>query len=195
MRPLAILALLCVALACGCSQRAEPPGFYGIPYGDARRIVLMVDRSGSMDDMLDYVKPELRRAVADLAEDQEFCVIFFSADLAIEPDGGMAKATAASKAKALALIDAAKPGGEGDVARALRCAFAMQPDAIYILSDGFGDDIVPLARQLNADCKVRLDTICPGVYDADKFMREISRDSGGTYRWIDDDELLRRSKP
>ena len=52
-------------------------GFFGAG-GEARKIVYVVDRSGSMTDSIDYVKFELKRSIGELGEEKEFHVIFYS---------------------------------------------------------------------------------------------------------------------
>ncbi|MCX5685403.1 MAG: hypothetical protein NT049_17235, partial [Planctomycetota bacterium] len=61
------------------------PNFFGVPIGKPpRKIVFILDRSGSMTDSIDFVKHELKRCVGCLADSDRFHIIFFSSGPPVE---------------------------------------------------------------------------------------------------------------
>lgn len=126
----------------------DSPGFasfYGMG-GNAKRIVYLIDASGSLMDTLPFVMKELNRSINDLVEEQEFTVIFFqdSADgrQFIEvpvPRPGMKRANGATK---IAVADWTSmdahnvvPRGRADPIEGIKKALTYRPELIFLLSD------------------------------------------------------------
>ncbi|MGB2976598.1 MAG: VWA domain-containing protein, partial [Phycisphaerae bacterium] len=165
--------------------------FFAVKSGPAARIVYVVDRSGSMMDSLDFVKYELKRSICALAEEQLFDVIFYSSGPPVEmPPRRFADATERNKQLAVEFIDSVFAQGETDPSGALERAFALQPDAIYLLTDGeFDSAIVGLVKRLNADGQVKVHTIC-FLYDlGEKLLKEIAAQNGGQYKFVSEKDL------
>lgn len=120
-----------------------PPGpkaeFYGLG-GNARRIVYVVDASGSLIDTMPYVLAELQRSIAQLVEPQQFTVLFFQGGhvLEIQPPG-LKAATAYRKQQAIDWMAPSagnvRPAGTSSPLSALQRALDYQPDLIFLLSD------------------------------------------------------------
>ena len=73
--------------------------FYGSG-GNARKIIYVIDASGSLIDTLPFVINELKRSISQLSSKQEFTVIFFQSGTAIEvPPRGWKTATSEVKQK------------------------------------------------------------------------------------------------
>jgi len=165
--------------------------------GDIRKIVFVVDRSGSMTDSIDYVKEELKRSIGDLAEEKEFHVLFYSSGPCVEmPTRRLVNATERNKAFAYEFIDGIIAQGGTDPSDALRRAFAVRPDVIYLLTDGeFDRAIVGLVRGLNAGGRVRVHTIgflytWPGT-SAEGVLKQIAAENGGNYKFVSERDLGR----
>jgi hypothetical protein len=165
--------------------------------GDVRKIVFVVDRSGSMTDSIGYVKEELKRSIGELPDDKEFHVLFYSSGPCVEmPTRRLVNATGRNKQFAYEFIDGIIAQGETDPSDALRRAFAVRPDVIYLLTDGeFDRAIVGLVRGLNAGGRVRVHTIgflytWPGT-SAEGVLKQIAAENGGNYKFVSEGDLGR----
>lgn len=114
----------------------------------AKRIVFLVDASGSLVDTLPFVLEDLRRMLdARMTPDKSFNVIFFSGnevnrDISAQHDGiaslfsnGLEFATPANRKKAVEWIQKVEAGGSSDPLSAIKKALDMNPDQIHLLSD------------------------------------------------------------
>ena len=161
----------------------------------AAKIVYVVDRSGSMTDSIDFVKAELTRSVAELGEDVEFHVIFYSSGPPVEmPTRRLVHATQRNKGLAYDFIDRIVPEGETDPSKALQRAFAVRPELIYLLTDGeFDRGIIDLVKRLNAGGRTRVFTIGflytqPGT-PAEGVLKQIAGENGGEYKFVSEQDL------
>jgi hypothetical protein len=180
---------------------AQPPQktteFFGTPaYG--KRVIFVVDRSGSMTDSIDCVKHELKRSIGALAEDKEFHVIFYSSGPPVEmPTRQVIKATAENKQKAYAFIDGVKPQGETDPSTAFKRAFECNPEEVYFLTDGeFDRETVGLVKGLNdkagrvlGEKKVRVHTIGFIYKTGEAILKKIAEQNGGQYKFVSESDL------
>ena len=164
---------------------------------EARKIVYVVDRSGSMTDSIDYVKEELKRSIGELPEEKEFHVLFYSSGPCVEmPMRRLVDATGRNKQFAYEFVDGIIAQGETDPSDALRRAFAVRPEVIYLLTDGeFDRAIVGLVRGLNAGGRVRVHTIGflytrPGT-SAEGVLKQIAAENGGNYKFVSERDLGR----
>ena len=161
----------------------------------AAKVVYVVDRSGSMTDSICFVKAELRRSIMELGEEVEFHVIFYSSGPPVEmPTRRLVRATERNKRLAGEFIDPVVPAGETDPSKALQRAFAVRPELIYLLTDGeFDRGVIDLVKRLNAGGRTRVFTIgflytYPGT-PAEGVLKQISRDSGGEYKFVSERDL------
>ena len=136
-------------------------------FSDGQRIVYVVDCSGSMltrhleaQNRFERLKIELRRSIQGLAEDRKFFVIFFNeTSIPMPAPKEMQPAGESVKRKFLSWVDAQQADGGTDPADALRFALRLQPDTIFLLSDGsFSPKTAKLLRVLNRG-KVTIHTI------------------------------------
>ncbi len=170
---------------------AKGPVYFGVEAKGARKVVYVVDKSGSMTDSIVYVKHELKRSLGALGADTAFHVLFFSAGPAAEmPLGKLVHATEENKRAADKFIDGIVPRGETDPSDALRRAFALKPDAIFLLTDGeFDKAIVRSVRELNKDGKARVYTIAFLYKQGEKTLQAIAAENGGAYRFFSEADL------
>ena len=184
--------------------------------GNARRIVFIVDASGSLIDTIRYVILELTRAIDALKPLQEFTVIFFQDEKVIEvPPFGLKRADAQTKSGVIEWIDPANhhidQWGRTDPLPALRRALSYNPQLIYLLSDqiirpGPPDLMIEQQVDLLAQIKrinksdTRISTIqfmYPDPLASQSggvgTMQLIARQTGGIYRFVSEDELLNES--
>ena len=184
--------------------------FFGTASGAARKILYVVDGSGSMTDYFDCAKYELKRSISRLDEGKEFHVIFFSSGTPVEMRArGLVPATARNKQAALEFVDGMVAQGETDPSEALERAFVCKPDLIYLLSDDeFEDGVVHLVGRLNAGRKVTVHTFgfiwknakrferSDGVVfkTVEKAMRQIAEQNGGMYKFVSHEDLPKPPK-
>jgi hypothetical protein len=155
------------------------------------RFVYVVDASRSMaGTRFRKAKRELFRSVSNLREDQQYYVIFFGLDaypmyfpeqwpglVASAPD------TWRRLHRWMRHVDPqTQPATNGKSAMLL--ALELEPDAVYLLSDGaFTDDTVAalLAMQPN---EIPIHTIAFGTEDARVDLERIAGEHRGTYRFV-----------
>ena len=165
--------------------------FFGVG-GVAKKIVYVVDHSGSMTDSIMYVKYELKRSIRMLRPNQSFHVIFYSSGPALEmPARKLVPATEANKLAAYEFIDSIVPVGQTDPSDALNKAFQNDPELIYLLTDGeFEKKIVDLIDRLNArKDKVTVHTLCFIYTGGEPILQEIAKHNNGTYKYIGENDL------
>jgi hypothetical protein len=178
-----------------------PPAFFGAPVGEAEKIVYIVDRSGSMTDSIDYVKSELRRCLGELKEEKQFHIVFYSSGPPVEmPPRKLVPATEENKKKAFAFIEDVIAQGETIPTEALQRAFALQPDVIFLLTDGDFTErhTVPgLIARLNVGKAVKVNTIAFLYKNGEAELKEIAAQNGGLYKFVSDKDLeaLRKDAP
>jgi hypothetical protein len=169
----------------------KAPVYFGLDAKGARKVVYVVDKSGSMTDSIVYVKYELKQSLRALDADAEFDILFYSSGPAAEmPLGKLVHATEDNKRAADKFINTIVPQGETDPSDALRRAFALKPDAIFLLTDGeFDRAIVRAVRELNKEGKARVYTIGFLYKHGEKTLQTIAAENGGAYRFVAESDL------
>lgn len=180
----------------GTSLGPKSP-FMGIS-GNAKKVVYICDASGSMMSVFWRVKQELHKAVDVLKPIQAFNVIFFSdVEVTTLNKSELIMATPDNKRKAFSTAESMSAAGSTDPLPAIRLAFQQKPELIYILTDGFDqivsfDSVIQEFRKLNADKKVRVNTILIKSTDnpeLEKVVRTIASENGGVCKVIDRQDL------
>lgn len=169
-------------------------GFFGAggdDEGEANKIVYIVDRSGSMTDSIDYVKYELKRSIRELGPEKQFHIIFFSSGPALEmPARRLVSATEPNKAKAFEFVDGIIAQGETDPDEAIKRAFAVGAELIYLLTDGeFDKSVVDTIKTLNKGGKVTIHTIGFIYKDGEKILKDIASQNNGNYKFVSEADL------
>jgi hypothetical protein len=170
-------------------------GFFGIgpviEQEGPRKIVYIVDKSGSMTDSIDFVKYELKRSIGELGDDKEFHVIFYSSGPPIEmPTRRLVNATERNKDMAFGFIDNIVAAQETEPSKAIERAFACKPDMIYLLTDGeFDRQIVEQVRNLNAGRQVIVHTICFLYTSGLPALQQIAEQNGGQCKLVTERDL------
>jgi hypothetical protein len=191
------------------ADTGESATFVGLRATDARRIVYVIDASGSMIRSLPIVLEELARSLEALRPPQEFGVIFFQRNEAVvvPPASHLVAATGEAKVKALEWISRnVIPSGRSNPLAAIERALALRPDVVFMLSEnitGSGqfeidqEDLLELLERLNPPdgaSGLRPARICcvqflyPDPLDT---LRRIAQRHGGPggYRYLDAVEL------
>lgn len=184
--------------------------FMGNRGGNARKLVFVIDASGSLIDTLPYVIDELKKTINKLSERQQFTIIFFKNDEAIEvptPNRGFKRGTGQVKQQVVEWIDQnIVPGGGSNPIPAIERALAYRPDLVFLLSDeieGQGQYAIDQRRLLAAIERAntggtKISTI-QFLYRSELAelgmmgtMELIARESGGTYKFVSSDETGRK---
>jgi hypothetical protein len=170
------------------------PEFFGLGGSarGARKIVYVVDRSGSMIDTFVYVQAELKRSISALRRSQKFHVIFFNAGPPLEnPPKRAVAAINAHKKDFFKFLETVAPGGGTKPEGAMRRAITLEPDVVYLLSDGvdFQPSLLDKLDKWNAARQVRIYTIAYLDRTGSQLLEQIAREHDGEYRFVGEDEL------
>ncbi len=160
--------------------------FYGIPLGDARKIVYLLDHSGSMKGSLEAVQGHLAETIESLDASKQFHVMYFSSGKPVEMSGkALRTATPARKKLARQFLKPISSGSGTDPGDALARAFSLRPDVIYLLSDGqFSETILDFITQRNPNRRVTVNTVCFGKKGGQDLMKALAQDNGGRFKFI-----------
>ena len=170
------------------------PEFFGLGQSarGARKIVYVVDRSGSMLDTFVYVQAELRRSIAALRRSQKFHVILFNTGDPLEnPPKRLVSAIDAHKEKFSEFLDGVTPTGGTKPEAAMRRALALEPDLVYLLSDGidFQPSLLERLEEWNRGGRVRIYTIAYLDQAAGELLERIAREHHGEFKFVSEDDL------
>lgn len=157
-----------------------------------RHVVYVVDRSGSMIDTFERVKVELRRSIGALRRSQKFHVLFFNNGDPLEnPPQRLVPAIASFKEQFSQFLDTVITTGGTKPERALKRALALQPDILYLLSDGinFDPELMSKLNDWNRERKTRIFTIAYLDHEGRQILETIAREHGGEYKFVSDDDL------
>jgi hypothetical protein len=179
---------------------------------DAKSVVYVLDHSASMrrEGFEETLDEEMRRSIRRLPADARFAIVLFGrspsqgATWASAPDGRqrcrsaipmppgqLVDATAANRAKAVAWLATQEPDPAGDSTpwEAMEIALAMNPDAVFLLTDGeFYDpnDVNDLEQVIrDAGARARIHSVAFGSGIDIASLERIAARSGGTYRRIE----------
>jgi hypothetical protein len=173
--------------------------FMGIS-GNGRRIVYLVDASGSMLTVFPRVKQELMVSINHLQPIQAFNVIVFhedDSDLQTMSRSGLIMANPENKLAAGKFTEDQRAMGGTDPRPAIKLAFAQKPDLIYVLTDGFDNvdsfqEIIDMFHNLNVNHAARVNAIMLKSSDdpaLEKVLQTITDDAKGTFKVIDEKDL------
>ena len=177
-------------------------GFMGAT-GNATRIVFLCDASGTMVVSFPMLRQELSRTLEKLQPIQFFNVIFFHGNTdgssAAESIGvfpnSLVAATADNKSKAYDWIKSYGPAGSTDPFPAIEKAFAMKPELLFVLTDGFDNvssyqAVRGAFKKANSGGQVKVNTILLQTTadpDLEDILKKIAEDNGGRYRTVKPD--------
>jgi hypothetical protein len=171
------------------SEPAAPVTVTGPPLVDpaTKRIAFVVDSSGSMINPFDAVRAMLEGAVGDLRPPRMFNCVVFAAEATVGFQRAPVVASDSNKLTFHAFLGRLSAHGESDPVAALRAAFAQNPDAVYLISDGdFPDNpaVLKEIRRLNAGRRAKIHTVCVTNRGAgnERFMAQVAEENGGTAR-------------
>jgi len=176
--------------------------------GNARRITYLIDASGSLLDSLPFIINELKRSITELTDQQQFTIIFFQGEEAIEvPPIGLKGATAKNKKLVLDWIDIdqghIRPEGDSNPVSALKLALKYRPQLMFLLSDDITGQaqyeinqqrlLAEIKQANSANTKINtIQFLYPdrlALAGLKPTLQMISEDTGGIYKFVDGREL------
>lgn len=183
--------------------------FAGLSSTNARKIVYVIDASGSMIMHHQIVLDELARSLDNLSPQQSFSIMYFQANNAVEvpPVGRLTSATAQNRAAALEWIKRnVVPGGGTNPLIAIEKSLTLKPDVVFLLSQditGYGQfevdqqDLMKMLDGLNPKDtdtgrrKTQINCIQFANADRLKAMQAIAKEHGGPngYKFLSSQEL------
>ena len=205
--PLAIVAVM-LALWVGSPRvRADAPAttqaattqmgvkFVGMGPPVATTIVFICDASDAVTPSFDPLRKELRKAVEGLKSPQKCNVVFAHENAKPPLETSALEATDENKKREYEYIDSYKPGGAADIQSALKTAFAMKPNLIFLVCDPKGlsdpEGTFKLCQTYVADHKCKINTVAFREHDeqGENALKKISEDSGGHFKYVSDEEM------
>lgn len=160
-------------------------GVGGLP--GAKSIIYVVDRSGSMDTLSDFLKHELAKAVNRLNSTQKFNVIWFSDGEPHMLAVNLVQATEDNKTRLFKHLQDVKMSGSTDPRQAIFKALQMRPELIYVLTDGnFEPEFVQAVTKANT-AKIRINAIgfvLPGG-EGHTNLERLVKENNGKFKAID----------
>jgi len=164
--------------------------FFDLP-ASGSKFVFVLDCSGSMterreggDCRLDLVKHELVASIAGLPEENQFFIIFFNTFSVGMEAKTLQRATLANKKRHLKWAVSRQGGGGTDPRLALAQAFDLQPDVVYLLTDGqFDTEVSGEVDRLNTS-RVVVHTICLGDPRGEPGLKRIAQRHSGSYKFV-----------
>jgi hypothetical protein len=173
---------------------------------NARRIVFVMDASGSMINKMPTLMNQLTKAIVGLRPIQSFELIFFH-DEKIDSfskfshQDGLVPATPDAKRNASKFFEGITAHGTTEPIPGIIAAFKANPQVMYLLTDGdFPDNaaVLKTIRDLNQarppNERVKINTIA-FVGDGDNevafldLLKTIAKESGGTFRHVKEADL------
>src|SRR5262245_23290879 len=162
--------------------------FFDVP-AVGKSVVYVIDRSATMnlDGRLDRARAQVVASLKRLPPDARFQVVAYDRRAVALPvgDGGLAAATPANVAAAVAALEAMTAEGGTDHLAGLRRALLLQPDCIFFLTDE--DDLtladVWEAKRLNRK-PACIHALCLVAPQGETPMRALARENGGVFRVV-----------
>ena len=169
----------------------------------------VIDSSGSMrGGAWEAAKAELQHSLSKLKESQRFYIIFFHNEVQAIPAPGEREpapnalyATQENLEHARQWIDTIRVDRGAPPTAALKIAVELEPDAVFLLTDGVTKVDVPKAlRELNRvsdlihgeQVKVPIHAIAYYSLEGEPMMRQVAEENGGQFIYVPDPRKLQR---
>ena len=158
--------------------------FFGIS-AKGSKFIYLVDRSGSMSNgPLGAAKDELIRSIRSLRPEMKFNVFFYN-ESSVSFSKKLLAADPANKKNLESWCKEIQSDGGTDPTEAIKKAFALEPDCIWILSDGaFDESILDLIASINKNKDIKINTIAFMNEAGCELLERIAKDNNGKYRFI-----------
>lgn len=149
------------------------------------KFVYVIDKSRSMaGKRLRSAKAELMRSLENYSDQTQFYVIFYDTKAYEMPGGSLFLASKENKALCKAWVDRIHAEGKTDPSSALIRAIKLDPDGIFLLSDGLFDDSIPSLIKVvknNSSPSMMVNTIAFMSDEGSSLLERIARENSGQY--------------
>lgn len=170
--------------------------FFGVA-SSVRRVVYIVDHSGSMLDNFESARKEIVRSTSALAPTQFFAVVLVSDRVDVPTGRQMLAASPVNIKNTVESLQKVRAEGQNDdllapFQTAFERAFALNPEAIFFLTDGrFGKKLPDVVARLNAGRKVRINTLALVSEEREyrEALQRLAQANGGEYRFVPEREI------
>lgn len=162
--------------------------FFGLRAG-GRDFVYIVDCSGSMEGApFARACRELLDSIDELKSDQRFYVMFFSTTPFLMfnesgPPRGLIQATPDNKRRLREWVERLDADGDTKPVQALKWGIGLDPDAVFVLTDGEFRESVDGITELN-DGTAHIHTVAFMSDEGEDVLRRMADENGGTYRFV-----------
>jgi hypothetical protein len=175
--------------------------------GNAKKIAYVCDASGSMLNMFDSLRIELRKSIENLRPIQSFNVVFFQDQGFKAADQNvLIMGNPENKRKVYDFLDKMFVRGETNPIPALEAVAKMQPELIYLLTDGDfsgpgNQAVIDYCQKKFGETKTKINTIAfiskeskdnPQDLEYVKALQQIAKNSGGQFKHVTDDDMGQR---
>ena|SRR5579862_9912647 len=165
--------------------------FFGIQ-ATGQRIVYLVDASNSMNRPYDgqgktrfgQMKLELAKSILNLKEEQRFFIIFFNEHANPMPSTGLENAYPQNQQRYLNWLASVQAVGMTDPRPALSLALSLNPDVIYLLTDGTFPRGVQGELGSLRQRAVQINTIAFGDEKAEKSLKPLALHNHGQFAFV-----------
>jgi hypothetical protein len=163
--------------------------FFGLGAEETTSVVYVIDCSGSMSrppQKFLAAQKELIRSIYALQSNQRFFVIFFNDGMIPMKASDMLLATDGNKDEICGWISTAFSGGGTNPQPALARALQLQPETIYVLSDGLfkGQVAREVQHHNRGNHRATIYTIGFGDRSGEDQLQRLARENGGSYRFV-----------
>lgn len=160
--------------------------FFGLR-ATGNRFAFVVDHSGSMSgDRLQRAQQELMNCIHAMPKHVEVFIVFFNSFAT--PDTALYRKVDAKNLKQLKQwVDSMSASGGTEVGKGMEEVFKRSelPDSIFLLTDGDFDPSTPeFINRLNADGKVRINTVALVSRQGERLLKKIAADNAGDYKYV-----------
>lgn len=162
-----------------------PSTCFGEPKHQPKRIVFLLDRSGSMGGSpMEQAKKAIEACLGALGEDDRFSIVAF--DTECEKLPGFAPATMAAREDARRFLQGIDARGGTELAAGVNEAaqvLGSEGGEILLLTDGQvfgGENIIASAKRTG----IRIHCLGIGSASQDRFLSQIASETGGTGRFV-----------
>ena len=144
-------------------------------------------RAGQFANLPLSSQAELVRTLRSLPPEARFMVYFFSDGFEKLPVNTMPAAVPENIRMAENWINGRRVGGTTHPVGAIADGFRLQPDTVWLLTDGRfnrDDQVLNLLRQVNPNAKARINTVAIMDPAGEKVLKQIAGQHDGTYRFV-----------
>ena len=167
-----------------------------IAHGTAKRIVFVLDATGSMMPSFDALRVQIRATLQNMRPPQSFNIVFINEQNVPPLAPSLLFVTPENKRRGVDYMEAMAPRGATDPLPALAKAYAMQPELIFLLVDpgDFPDKKAVLDLVSAKGGKVKINVIGFDGHDVENeaYLKALAERTGGRYSHVSREDLMGR---